>query len=284
MIEKNVESCPVCGGTNFRPKRKRGRFEMGVCLDCSLGYTNPLVSGDENEVGNSNASITDPDYYANIVSNYAIQSELAKKKAQFLRDYWTSVIGMPPHSILEVGCGTGQYFEAWKQLGIDWTGVEVNNDMLEFCVARGMPVKSFDECTKINNKYDVVFLSQVLEHILEPNEFLKKIASLMAPGGLVHIDVPNHNALTSLYRKVNVFHREYGFIQPPHHLLAYTERSLSLLLQNSDYDVAHIRAYANDNPTFGQLLVSKTPLRKILFRVSDAMKRGSLLVAIAKRR
>lgn len=253
MGENNSGRCVVCDGDNYKVRRNKNGFEMRECLDCSVGYTNPLVAGNEHEVGNQNSSTTD---YRMMMSYYEIQSALAKEKAPLMRDYWKSIIGREPKSILEIGCGTGQYFEAWKDLGMKWQGVDVNSDMLAFCQSKNMPVMSFEEFIKTDEKYDVIFLSQCFEHILEPYEFLNKIRKFLAVGGIIHMDVPNHNSLTAWYRKINVFHDHYGFIEPPHHLIAYTQKSLSMLLQKSNYEIVYVGTHANDHPLFGQLLAS----------------------------
>jgi 2-polyprenyl-3-methyl-5-hydroxy-6-metoxy-1,4-benzoquinol methylase len=128
---------------------------------------------------------------------------------------------------------------------------------------------------------NVVFLSQVLEHIITPNAFLIKVRELLLNGGILHIDVPNHNSISSLLRKVNPFQKDYGFIQPNHHLIAYTEKSLSHLLKQNQFKIRQLRAYENNHDTFGQLIVRTGIINNLLFFISRVTKRGSLLVAIA---
>ena len=257
-----------------------------MCLNCSLAYTHPLIQGDESDVGNSESTITSADYYVNILRDYDVQVSIAKSKASNMLKYWSQVIGRTPLSVLEIGCGTGQYYEAWKELGIEWTGFEVNQEMLKFCRARSIPV---DDCNimkdikKDNKKYDVIFMSQVLEHILTPQLLLDRIKDYLADGGILHIDVPNHDSLTSLYRRVNFLHHEYGFIQPDFHLIAYNKKALAHLLVHKGFQLCHIDVYANDHHTFGQLLASKSILSRLSYAVSRIIKRGSLLVCIAKR-
>lgn len=256
---------------------------MGICLDCTLSYTHPLIPGGEDDVGNTNASITSPEYYSDILREYDVQSALAKTKAPRMHTYWGAIIGREPMSVVEIGCGTGQYYEAWKEMGVKWAGVEVNKEMLAFCRSRNMPVEEFDQCIGSGETYDVVFMSQVLEHIFEPHDFLKKIGRLLSSHGILHVDVPNHDSLTSLYRRVNAFQNDYGFLQPPHHLIAYTKRSLAYLLGKSGFEVVEIDAYANDHDAFGQLVASKSLPARLFFRVSGITRRGSLLVCIARK-
>jgi hypothetical protein len=128
-----------------------------------------------------------------------------------------------------------------------------------------------------------LFFSQVLQHILDPYDFFNKVGSMLAQGGILHIDVPNHNSLTSFLRKINIFSDDFRFSQPPHHLVAYTKQSLSLLLQKSNFDLVKIDASANNYKTFGQLLMNNSIKNKVFLKKSSIVNGGSLLVAIVKR-
>ena len=285
MKGQDRTKCPVCEGGNFNSKRRLAKYklEAGVCLDCTLAYVTTFSRGNENEVGNSISTITSAEFYKGIIGSYESQSSLAINKAPLIRDRWATIIGRMPNSILEIGCGTGQYYEAWKKLGVDWQGVEVNKQMLGFCRSRGMPVLEFDECITSGKKYDVIFLSQVLEHILEPRDFLKAIGALLAGGGVIHVDVPNQNSLTSMLRRLNIFSNEYGFIQPMHHLIAYTNKSLAYLLEHSGYEVVHMSPYPNNDKIFGQLGFDNSLRHRIQYWASTITRRGSLLVCMARR-
>lgn len=94
----------------------------------------------------------------------------------------------------------------------------------------------------------------------------------------MHLDVPNHDSLVSRVRRANPFAREFGFIQPPHHLIAYRERPLRDLLRAN----VQVGAYANDPPVFGQLLVQPSLPHRLLMKVDAALGTGSLLVELAR--
>jgi hypothetical protein len=114
-INDSQMKCPVCGNNEYRIRKRRNGLSMGVCTNCTLAYSHPLKKGSFDDVGHSNSSITNSDYYIKIQLQYEIQSELAIKKVPLLLNYWTSLLGKAPSSILEIGCGTGQYYEAWKK-------------------------------------------------------------------------------------------------------------------------------------------------------------------------
>ena len=247
-----------------------------------------LCSKGGDEVGESNSTITEADFYKGLKKNHKHQSEIAKEKAPRMLKYWKSILKNSMEkqvSILEIGCGTGQYYSAWKEQDVKWMGLEVNKDMLEFCQSKEIPASNIDLTSQeLPEKYDVVFLSQVLEHVIDPKIFISKIKENMLNGGVLHIDVPNHDSMISLYRRLNPFHSEYGFLQPNHHLIAYNKKSLSYLLNKNGFKLIKVRAYSNDDNTFGQLVMDKSVVNKFIFWLSNLFGRGSLLVAIAIKR
>jgi len=191
-------------------------------------------------------------------------------------------MGRKPESILDIGCGTGSYYSSFSKLGVTWEGLEISDDMVNFCLSQKIPVirGQLDDLIKV---YDVIFLSQVLEHILDPNQFMFQIYSHLSNDGIIQIDVPNHDSLPSLLRRLIFFHDRYGAIEFPHHLLGYTKRSLSKLLVSNGFDICKIQSYPNDHPVMGQLIVKKNTINKIYYKISGMLGLGSLLVAVAKK-
>jgi 2-polyprenyl-3-methyl-5-hydroxy-6-metoxy-1,4-benzoquinol methylase len=280
---KKKPECPICGGNNFHPKRHKPDYQIGVCNSCSASYMYPFIESTQGHTENSNSSITDAGYYSNIIKMHKTQSKLATEKAPKMLAYWNKIHPKKITSILEIGCGTGQYYEAWKELGIQWNGLEVSNQMIDFCSVRNIPVKNFFEHLASPKKYDIIFLSQVLEHSLEPNKFLQQLKNFMKEDTILHIDVPNHNSITSLYRRFNIFHRDFGFVQPYHHQIAYTKKALKLLMVKNAFRPINITAYANNHPIFGQLLTKISPFGKLIFFFSNLVGRGSILTCISKK-
>jgi 2-polyprenyl-3-methyl-5-hydroxy-6-metoxy-1,4-benzoquinol methylase len=86
---------------------------------------------------------------------------------------------------------------AFSSLGVDSTGIEVDSDLVVMASALGANVRHADICT-INpaeySTWDVICMSQVLEHILTPRLAIKNISLMLRPGGILHVDVPNSDS------------------------------------------------------------------------------------------
>ena len=96
--------------------------------------------------------------------------------------------------ILDVGCGYGEMLYVFKKkYNCKVQGVEpsvlTSEHGTNLFDAPITPVL-LEEFSS-NEKFDVVWCSHVLEHTADPNAFLKKAQTLLAPRGLLYVEVPN---------------------------------------------------------------------------------------------
>ena len=99
--------------------------------------------------------------------------------------------------ILDVGCGGGGYLYRLKQWGWDGYGVEPSATGVEQARSLGLNVAhgmvedgGFD-----NDFFDVIRLSNVVEHLPKPKETLCEIRRILKSDGVVYLTVPNTRSL-----------------------------------------------------------------------------------------
>ena len=92
---------------------------------------------------------------------------------------------------------------------------------------------------KLDRKFDVVFLNNVLEHLLEPVEVVKSInQNLLLKNGAIVIDVPNeYNVLQVAGQKLH--NLPEWWIAPPRHLNYFSLQSLENILSETGFEVFH---------------------------------------------
>lgn len=111
---------------------------------------------------------------------------------------------IPPdvRTVLEVGCGAGRLCEAYRRRnpGVEWCGIEANRVACEaangpgrcnFAVPLPVELCDFDEPGFPENLADVLVAGDILEHLVDPWEQLRRLAHLVKPGGLAIASVPN---------------------------------------------------------------------------------------------
>jgi SAM-dependent methyltransferase len=139
-------------------------------------------------------------------------------------------------SVLDVGCGDGKFLWAlgphWKRTGVDSsdeTITLVSSRMPDLRLIQG---DVFSESLTGEN-FDAITLWHVLEHLPDPRRVMRRVVSLLKPGGVLIISLPNLDSL-----QARLFRRYwYGFDDVPRHLFHYSKLSLDLLLLEVDLTI-----------------------------------------------
>ena len=117
----------------------------------------------------------------------------AKRRAEIITK--GSRLG-PGVCALEIGCGTGMFTEMFAKSGAKLTAVDISLDLIKKAQARNLPsdrvlfLEKRIEDYDIDDSFDAVIGSSVLHH-LDIETALKKIYSLLRPGGFMCFTEPN---------------------------------------------------------------------------------------------
>jgi 2-polyprenyl-3-methyl-5-hydroxy-6-metoxy-1,4-benzoquinol methylase len=81
-------------------------------------------------------------------------------------------------NVLDIGCGRGEFLELLKKQGIDGKGVDIDENMVNFCKSKGIDVELIDAISYLetveDKSLDGIFIDQVVEH-LESDYLIKMI-------------------------------------------------------------------------------------------------------------
>ena len=81
------------------------------------------------------------------------------------------------------------------------------------------PVETYET----DRRFDVIFMLNLIEHVADPVDVLKKMKGLLAPGGVIFVKTPNHDSLDArLFRK-----RSWGGLHCPRHWVIFSPESFS---------------------------------------------------------
>jgi SAM-dependent methyltransferase len=136
---------------------------------------------------------------------------------------------------LDIGSGFGFYTQALRRLG--YRTVSINPGKYENEVFRNLigdePLAVMFENYEPSGQFGVVMMSQVLEHILEPNHAIKKVSGLLAPGGVLACAVPNYNSF--LVKLLGT--KDNACLWVPEHVNYFTEKGLRALVERNGFRV-----------------------------------------------
>ena len=132
-----------------------------------------------------------------------------------------------PGSLLEIGCGNGQFLlgalaSGWEVQGIDFDkkAIEAAKSRLGSSVRQGELIA----CRFDGEKFDAIVMNNVIEHIWNPIDTVTECARVLRPGG--HLIMITPNSESDGHR---LFRRTWRGLEPPRHLFIYSRRSLKLL-------------------------------------------------------
>lgn len=109
------------------------------------------------------------------------------------------------HSVLDVGCGTGNNLAFFKELGLEAAGIDVSKPMLDIAAKRlGTGVELYrgqaEELPFNNGSFDIVTLITVLEFASEPTKVLKEAARVAREQ--IYLGILNKTSLLAINRRI----------------------------------------------------------------------------------
>ena len=169
-------------------------------------------------------------------------------------------------TVLEVGCGEGRFSAAIEGAVETW-GIEPDPEAAERAAGRLHHVLSgsFEqEKDKLPREYfDAIVCNDVIEHMVDHDQFLEDIKAFLSPGGSLVASVPNVRHYQNLFELVvarDWHYREAGTLDRTH-LRFFTERSLRRAFEQHGYRI-DLLAGINGGIKFGW---SKWRLAQSLF-------------------
>jgi SAM-dependent methyltransferase len=112
------------------------------------------------------------------------------------RVFLNRIVPQPGDRLLEVGCGTGIFLAAAKARGWEVEGMDYSNEAVRASAdVHGMPVRqgTLESLDFEPGAYKAIVAWEVVEHMVDPLRFLKRVRSLLRPDGVFASSVPNNS-------------------------------------------------------------------------------------------
>lgn len=138
-------------------------------------------------------------------------------------------------SLLDVGCGDGDFLYRMRQRGWVPTGIDPDPKAIEIAQGRiGSAAVCGDLSTisKLHKKYDVIAANHVIEHVRDPIQFLQLCSALLRDNGRVVLLTPN--ALSLGHR---LYGRYWRGLEVPRHLFVFSRNALAQCAERAGFGV-----------------------------------------------
>lgn len=240
-----MDECPLCAArAPMTPTGRWAEYELYDCPACGAGFCSPFKN-------------PGPEYYEHKSDLYAVLVSEKTDPMSFEYDEALALLrGELPSGgrLLDVGCGAGGFLHRARSAGFTVAGLDFNPAR-----AGALKAASFDVFHgglpdyargAAPASFDAITIFQVIEHLDEPGAWLASAKSLLKPGGLLVVGVPNRGRTFDPFKDPSIADVD----MPPHHLTRWNAAALSGLLSRAGFAVMECRPLGYPLPVLRLML------------------------------
>ncbi len=267
----NLVRCKLCGSDRQRLIKETGDgyFHRRIveCRGCGLAFVSPQPTEEEL------AALYDRMYHVDRESietgNKAAFAGTDRVEFRIRKRLPRLASVKKAGTLLDVGANDGSFLKFAKQTGYDTYGVELSPTAAEYAARNSdSPVVkgSVDDFIAQfpDMLFDVVTLWDVVEHFLDPLMELKKINSLLKPGGILALSTVNRGSLRGIVYK----DKWLGFTQSPEHIFFFTPAVMRRFLAAAGFKPLKVYGWMT---------------APVLLRFADWFKMGNILEVYSRK-
>jgi 2-polyprenyl-3-methyl-5-hydroxy-6-metoxy-1,4-benzoquinol methylase len=231
-------ACPICFGPARRIYSREFRGKTWFLARCACGahFTHPRPSGADI------ASFYEGGYHQGLVD---FGDDDAFKKEKFAAYLAAIKPVFPAGRALDVGCSIGTMPALMRDAGYQAEGLEINATTAAYAArTHGLAIHnaSFEAFDESNGPYDVITMTDLVEHTEDPIDTMRKVNRLLKPGGGAYIRFPDVRSVKSRYYQTlaRVFRRDWLWVtcQIPLHTIEFTRPTAETCFERAGFAVA----------------------------------------------
>jgi len=245
-------NCPYCNSKENHNEFKINGFVHVTCDDCNTVYVTPRLKDEYVDLLYSDK------YYSELYINSMIPAFDERKKLIGQRKF-NQVLEYSNNngSVLDIGCGVGEVIDVFKDNNWDCHAIEFNPGAVDWLKKKGINVSDvhFNEYDE-GLQFDVIMAWGVVEHVIDPLVFLKKVNNMLKPGGVFVSEVPHGNSLTVDYSRLTNKDPE-RIIMGEQHIVLYSIEAYTGIHESAGLTNLHVQTNGLDVSTIFELNGSK---------------------------
>lgn len=253
-----LNACPVCNNTTFIPYLEVEDFTVShelftllECTACSLVFTNPRPG-----ISEIAAYYQSEEYISHTNSSAGIMNKAYKWARNRAINGKLSILeaaASEPRTLLDYGCGTGEFLAAAKKKSWICAGLEPDAGAREQAIKNhALNVQAPGELKNIpGGQFGAITLWHVLEHIHDLKATVMEFKRILSSKGVLIIAVPNRTAYDAVK-----YGKYWAAYDVPRHLYHFSKKPVLLLMEQCGFTCNSIQPLFYD-PFYIALLSSK---------------------------
>lgn len=237
-----MDACRLCGSDDLSLWMRDGRnrdLHYYRCGNCTLWNYDLDCGLDQTQYTEKYVSPEDPEYRSN----------------RDIRQTWRELrkYAVSPGSIMDIGCGNGALLylarkEGWTVRGMELSesaASAIRNDQgIDVVVANFL-----DYDNPSDERYDVVVLRHVLEHLPDSVKAMTRIGNLLKDDGLALLEFPNTSSMSYTVKRVlknrGYRNRKYAEDWRPGHCNEFCREAFTYLLRQTEFELVFWQTYSS---------------------------------------
>lgn len=229
--------CYLCDSNEGRVLLEDPPFIVKKCTSCGLAYVTPRIPESHLHL------IYQTEYFKSESASDFGYSDYTKDKLGYLKTFEKKARIVQQYirkgRILEVGSAAGFFLHSMKNLGFDVQGVEVSEYVSEFARSEFGLTDIFTGLLKDAplepQSFDAVAMWDVIEHVSDPIEELKRVRSLIRPDGFLFIQTQDIDAFFA-----RLLGKKWQHFKQLEHIHHFSPATIRILLDRAGFELVDI--------------------------------------------
>jgi SAM-dependent methyltransferase len=262
--------CPICNENNFnrvgKPKVTSKTAEMLTedytvvqCVSCGFCFVHPKIKFSQDDW----QKLYDEEYFEPM-THWHRRNREKNRKERF--DKLNRFANTTIKNFLDLGCGEGYALLEAESRGWQSNGIDISDNRVKEAKKKNIYFEQTDliSANFPSETFDCIYVDSVLEHILNPMEYLGELYRILSKGGIIYIGVPNENSLFNYILKIMYSltgrQGESPKIKPfvaPFHVGGFTQQSLHIAIKQSGFSIKLFRNFASKGDILNYKFLSR---------------------------
>lgn len=249
-----VTKCLLCGGDTFASNDQdhydadgvnQTNYILSKCADCGSGNVWPQPTNEE-----LIALYSKGIYKASGGKGERIVGPVLNQLQKIRLGEINQVIEKTGR-LLDIGCGKGRFLYNAVKMGWNAEGQDMSATQAAAAEVKSgakVWVGDLESLPFSSQRYDVVTMWHVLEHLPDPEKMIGLIHDIISEGGVLVLEVPNYASWQARIGRGKWFQLDI-----PRHLWQFTPKGISEIMQNNGFAVTEYKTWSIELGPFGML-------------------------------
>ena len=222
-------------------RRFRNRLRGVECSTCGVWYLDPRPAAEDfSQIYPDDYAAYEMEEQAEAARSIAFRAK-SRLEAIKIREY-ERYAGALPGQVLDVGCGDGSLLDGFRRAGVSaetLEGVDFHPAAIERARSKGYRILEgvIERVPLEPERYRLIVMNQLIEHVVEPVEVLRRLHTSLVPGGVVFLETPNTASLNA-----RLAPRAYwGGYHYPRHLHLFSPETMRQALEQAGLELVQVR-------------------------------------------